>query len=214
MADKMNCIIVSGAPCYSKDYVLKNINDNSYIIAADKGYSILCELGIKPDLIVADFDSSEKPLSDVECEIFPIEKNATDTFNALKIAVEKGFTNIRILNALGGRIDHTYSNILCLSYAKEHNVYCEICDENQRVSLITECKTFKKDYQWFSLFAFLENCKGVRIHGAHYTQKFTGCESLEIRLNDQFGQSNYIEGDECTVTVEKGTLLLIESNDF
>ena len=66
---------------------------------------------------------------------------------------------------------------------------------------------------YFSLFAFLEECRGVRINGAHYSESFFNLDSLTIKPCDVFAQSNYIENDECKVSVESGILLLIESND-
>lgn len=80
-------------------------------------------------------------------------------------------------------------------------------------SLICDKRIIKKEYDNFSLFAFLEDCKGVKIKGAGYTAGFYGKESLDISQGDQFGQSNYVSDDECEISLEKGTLLLIESND-
>lgn len=214
MADKVKCFIVSGAPDDDLEFIKNNVDTECFIIAADSGYKKLEKIGVKPDIIVADFDSSEKPDFYVDIELYPIEKDATDTFNAVKLAVSKGFKEIIILGALGGRLDHTYSNILCLNYTDKHCVDCVIADRNNRISLISNRKLIKKDYNWFSLFAFLGKCGGVKINGAHYTQDFFNLESLDFDVSDQFGQSNYVEKDECEITVESGRLLLIESNDI
>ena len=214
MADKVKCIIVSGAPDNDLDFIKNCITDGYYIIAADSGYKKLEKIGIKPDIIVADFDSSDKPEYRVDIEVYPIEKDATDTFNAIKLAIDKGFKDITVLGALGGRADHTYSNMLCLAYAKRHGADCVLSSRNNRISLINGKKIINKEYSWFSLFAFLEKCEGVKIKGAHYTEKFFNVDSLDFELSDQFGQSNYIENDSCEISVEKGTLLLIESNDI
>lgn len=214
MADKVKCIIVAGAPDNDLDFIKENITSDCFVIAADSGYKKLEKIGIKPDIIVADFDSSKKPEYSVDIEVYPIEKDATDTFNSVKLAIDKGFKDITVLGALGGRADHTYSNILCLDYVKKHGANCVLLSPNNRISLITEYKKIKKDHSWFSVFAFLEKCEGVRINGAHYSQEFFNKESLHFDLGDQFGQSNYIENEYCEITVEKGTLLLIESNDI
>ena len=214
MADKIRrCTIVSGAPNDNIEFLKNNIDLDSFIIAADAGYNKLLKAGIKPDAIVADFDSSERP--DIDCEIitFPIEKAYTDTFNSVILADERGYNDITIFFALGGRFDHSFSNILCLDYCRKNNISCTIVDDKNRVSLINKSKVIKKDYQNFSLFAFLEKCKGVRIKGAHYDQSFYNLEKMDIELSDQFAQSNYIENETCEISVEEGTLLLIESND-
>lgn len=214
MAEEIKkCTIVSGAPNGNINFLKNHIDLNSYIIAADSGYLKLKEAEIMPNAIVADFDSS--PMPDMDCEIitFPIEKAYTDTFNAIRFAKDKGFNDITVFFAIGNRFDHSYSNILCLDYCKKNRIRCRIVDEHNRISLISGKKVFKKDYAHFSLFAFLEDCTGVRIKGAHYTQKFFDLNKLDIHLGDQFAQSNYIENEICEVSLEKGTLLLVESND-
>ncbi|MCR5207986.1 MAG: thiamine diphosphokinase [Eubacterium sp.] len=214
MAEKIDCVIVSGAPVDDTEFIKENIPANAYIIAADSGYKKLESIGLKPDLIIADFDSSDEPEGDYNIKSFPVEKDATDTFNAVKAAVSKGFKNLLILGALGGRLDHTYSNILCLDYAMKNGADCVIADSNNRLSLIKKKRSFNKDYQWFSLFAFMKPCYGIKIEGAHYTAGFYGKDRLDLEPFEQYGQSNYIENDKCTVSVEKGVLLLIECNDY
>ena len=214
MAEQIkNCVIVSGAPNCNTAFLKENIDISAYILAADSGYLKLLEIGITPNVIVADFDSSKKP--DINCEtvVFPIEKSYTDTFNCVILANERGFKDITIYNAIGSRFDHSYSNVLCLDYCKKNGIKCSIVDDKNRISLIKDKAVIKKEYAYFSLFAFLENCKGVRIKGAHYNERFFNKESIDISLGDQFAQSNYIENDECEISLESGTLLLVESND-
>ena len=213
MADKVKCTIVSGAPNDCKDFLKEHIDKSSFIIAADSGYRVLEKAKIKPDLIIADFDSADKP--DIDCEIitYPVEKSRSDTFNCVVWAVENGYEIIEIFNAIGSRLDHTYANLLCLDYCKRHEVKCTVIDEKNRISLISGEYTFKKEYDWFSLFAFLEDCEGISIKGAYYTAGWYGKEELKLSQNEQYALSNYITENECTVSVKKGTLLLIEAND-
>ena len=128
-------------------------------------------------------------------------------------ACDRGYKNITILGAIGDRVDHSYANILCLNYCKENGVECSIINKNNRISLITSEKRVFKDYDNFSLFAFLEPCKGVRIDGAYYTAGFYSKQALDFNLSDQIGVSNYVCDEFATISLEKGTLLLIESND-
>ena len=208
-----NCTVVAGAPNDCSAFLRSHINRDSYIIAADSGYTYLLQAGIMPDLIIADFDSSDKPELDCEIITFPVEKDYTDTFNCVRYAVEHGFTSIDIYNALGNRFDHSFANVLCLSYCKRHSVFCRLIDEHNRLTLIDREYTFKKEYQHFSLFAFLEDCCGVRISGARYSAGWYGVDSLTMPRDDQSALCNYVEDEECSVTVEQGTLLLVESND-
>ena len=213
MADKVNCTVVSGAPNDCSEYLKDKINRNSFIIAADSGYKQLLKAGIKPDLIIADFDSSEYPDSVCKVISFPSEKSFTDTFNCVIYAVENGYKDITVFNAIGCRFDHTYGNVLCLDYCNKHGVKWVIQDRHNRLSLINKEYRFTKEYENLSLFAFLEDVKGVRIKGAYYTQDWYSVPSLDIKQGEQTAISNYINSDECVITVESGTLLLAESND-
>lgn len=49
------------------------------------------KLGIKPDLIIGDFDSSDVPDTDIKTIILPVRKDDTDTFFAVKYAIKQGF---------------------------------------------------------------------------------------------------------------------------
>ncbi len=213
MAEKVKCTIVSGAPNECSEFIKNSIDKDSFIIAADSGYKQLVKAGITPDLIIADFDSSERPVLDCEIIKIPVEKDTGDTFACVKYAVSDGYKEIEILNALGSRFDHSFANILCLDYCRKNGVKCSLKDAHNRISLITDTYTFKKEYDFFSLFAFLEDCKGVKIEGAYYTSEWYSKDSLDIKQGDQFGLGNYITDGECTVSLEKGTLILIESND-
>lgn len=207
------CSIICGAPNVNIEFIKNNIDKNSYIIAADSGYLKLIKIGIMPNLIMGDFDSSPKP--DLDCDIIslPVEKDYSDTFYCVRYAVELGFNYIDIYAAIGNRFDHTYSNVLCLNYCLENNVYANILDDKNRISLIKDKITFKKNYDYFSIFAYLHDCKGVKIKGAYYTAGFYDKQELDIRVQDNFAQSNFVCDNECEISLREGILLLIESND-
>ena len=195
------CTIISGAPDDDIEFLKDNIDKNSYIICADSGYKNCVKAGFSPNLIIGDFDSSKKP--DINCEIITlkVEKAFTDTFHCVMEAVDRGYNNIDIFCAIGSRMDHTYSNILSLDYCQKHNVKCRILNRNNRISLIKDKGIINKDYE------------NVRIKGAYYTAGFYGKDSLNINQSDQFAQSNFVSENYAEITLDSGTLLLIESND-
>lgn len=207
------CTIISGSPERDIDFINSNIDRDSYIICADSGYLCCRELNIIPDMIIGDFDSSSYPEIDTDIVKLNNEKAYTDTFHCVIEAVNKNFKYIEIFNAIGNRVDHTYSNILCLNYCKNNNVECSILNRNNMLSLITSQKKIYKDYDNFSLFAYGEKCSGVKIEGAYYTAGFYDKDLLDFELDSQFGVSNFVCDDYAVVSVKKGCLLLIESND-
>lgn len=207
------CFIISGAPEEDLSYIEANVNKNAYIICADSGYKKCIKLNITPNLIIGDFDSAEEP--DIKCEIKKLkaEKAFTDTFHCVIEAHNRGYKRIIILGAIGDRFDHTYANILCLNYCKNNDIECYIINSKNRISLITKQKQIKKEYENFSLFAFMEPCTGIRINGAYYTAGFYSQEALDFKIDDQMGVSNYVCDEAATISLESGTLLLVESND-
>ena len=73
----MKVTIVAGAPHQDRAFINKNIDRQSFVIAADAGHRIL---DFEPDLIVGDFDSSERP--DCNCPVVTLNpvKNDSDTW--------------------------------------------------------------------------------------------------------------------------------------
>lgn len=97
------------------------LRKGDYIICADGGTRHALVLGIKPDLIIGDMDSTEKgPLQElrqagVSMELFPHDKNETDLELALNHAIQLNPDQILIVAALGGRLDQTLANITLLT---------------------------------------------------------------------------------------------------
>ena len=111
----MTALIISGG-----DY--SPIDNLSFdcVIACDRGYLHARKMGIRPDLIIGDFDSAPFPDVSVPVESYPARKDDTDTMLAVKHGLLKGFDRFVILGALGGRLDHTIANLSVLEYLKAH----------------------------------------------------------------------------------------------
>lgn len=209
MEKKINCcVIISGAPEKELDYYCDYISD-SFIISADSGYLKCLELGIIPDLIIGDFDSSDKPDTDIETIILPTVKDDTDTFFAVKEAIRRGFDDITILGGIGSRFDHTYSNVLCLNYCIDNNVRCALINKSNKLIIINDKAQLKRgEYKYFSIFPLFSSCDGVTINGA--------CYNLENRLihpSEQYTQSNEFKDDTVSISIKSGKLLIVLSND-
>lgn len=202
------CVIISGAPENEISYYNDYISD-SFVISADSGYDKCVRLGITPNLIIGDFDSSSEPHTDIEKIVLPVQKDDTDTFFSVKQAVERGFNDIIILGGIGSRVDHTYANILCLNYCFERNVKCSLINKNNRISVISGENIISRGiYKCFSLYPLFDKCEGVSIKNADYP-----LDNACVLPSEQFMQSNAFKGDTASVSVKKGKLLLIMSND-
>ena len=88
---------------------------------------------IVPDTVLGDFDSMPRKEAVGVCEIleYPPEKDYTDGFLAVKIMIERGFTEIDIFGAYGGRPDMSESNFGLLALAHKAGVRARFCGKMQ-----------------------------------------------------------------------------------
>ena len=94
--------------------------DGDLVIAADAGYENLRQAGIRPDLVVGDFDSLGYVPKGQESVVYPARKDDTDTMLAVRIGLNRGYRRFLLYGALGGRMDHTLANLQCLSFIVDH----------------------------------------------------------------------------------------------
>ncbi|MBB5074200.1 thiamine pyrophosphokinase [Bartonella callosciuri] len=107
-------ILLNGDVCIT-DRLLKQIR-NSRVIAADGGMRHAAALHVIPELWLGDFDSSDQTLidkySDIPREIFPSDKDMTDSALACERALQNGAKKLILCGALGGkRTDHSLSHM-------------------------------------------------------------------------------------------------------
>lgn len=207
--EKIKCTIVSGAPDDDTGFLRSHIDRNSFIIAADSGYIHCLKAGIKPNLIIGDFDSSPVPDTDIEIMKLPAEKDDTDTFFCVKEAIRLGYNCIEMFCAAGNRVDHTYSNILCLEYCRQHNVQAEMINSRNKIFLIDNSAVLNnKEYKYFSLFALFDTVYGLNIINARYE-----LSDYNLTPDCHLTQSNTFIGKEVKINLKKGILMIIQCND-
>ena len=98
-----------------------SLSKEDLLIAVDGGLRHILDLGLEPDLILGDFDSiagrEEEYLERFEARRpesvirLPVQKDETDSEKAVTIGLERGFARFFIYGALGGRFDHSFSNL-------------------------------------------------------------------------------------------------------
>ena len=202
----IDCIIFAGADM-DTSFIDAHELENRYIICADMGVVYAKQLGIKPDLIVGDFDSlGYVPEEDCDVLAFKPEKDDTDLMIAVKQALSKGKKNLCIYAALGGRLDHTFASIQTLSFALDNGARAELVSQSEFVTLLDagEYSFENKTGRSLSLFSYSGTVSGLTIKGAKYT-----LENAQINSSFPIGISNEITSDKATVSFEKGRLLVI-----
>lgn len=211
-----DCIIVCAGD-FPREKIVTCSDD--FVIAADNGLTCLMRMGIRPDLVIGDYDSlSEEGRMCLEelrrvapdsVVTLPVEKDDTDTMAAVKAGFARGYQNFRLVAALGGRLDHTIANIQTLAYIKMHGGSACIEGDDCLIQVIRNetVRIAAGPARTFSLFAMEAVIRGVTLRGMQYE-----LEDAEITNDFPIGVSNYIaEHAEASVTVADGMALLILS---
>ena len=205
------CVILSACPVSPE--LAKLLRPDDFIIACDAGYRNCTPLGCKPNIIVGDFDTAPCPeRQDDDIVVLPHVKDDTDTEYAAKLVSQKGFTEVLLLGALGGkRLEHTLANLCTGLGLEQRGVRVAIQDERSRVSYVLpgETRSYpKEDYFFFSVFPLEGKAEGVCESGSFY-------ELTDAILTATYplGVSNeYAEGSDCiTVSTRTGALVVIET---
>ncbi|WP_054955820.1 thiamine diphosphokinase [Paenibacillus dakarensis] len=196
--------------------LLEVIQDNDYIIGADRGALFLIDNGIIPHISVGDFDSvTPEQLEQVtlnsrkmvKCD--PVNKDLTDTELAFDTALELNPSEIILLGGTGTRIDHTLANIHMLLRGVQHHVRCSILDEHNFITLTgSTCVVEDLGFTYVSLLPLTPEVTGIDLEGFQYP-----LHNATLKLGQSLGISNRLSAKRGTVKVEGGLLLIIQSKD-
>lgn len=201
------CLIITGAP---QCHIPPSAQGADYIIACDQGYGHAVSAGIVPDLVVGDFDSWPGPIAaGIEVRRADPVKDETDTFLAMEAAIEKGYKNLIICGAFGGRIDHELANISLCGYAAEKGIHCTLVDQNHQIFAFQNGTRRISRGRWtkISIFAMDRIVRGVTLSGLRYP-----LEEAELTNTFPLGVSNEFAADKAVVSVKEGMLLVVLSD--
>lgn len=194
------CSVICGAPCgIDKRFV------SGYVIAADSGLDRCVDAGIKPDLAVGDFDSAKTDVPDgVERVTVPSEKDITDAWLAARIALERGYTELRFSCSLGGRISHSLANIQMLRDLKRQGAVGVLFGESCAMFLL-EGKNVRipRFGGYLSLFA-LDESAVVSETGVKYP-----LDQHTLTNSFPLGVSNEITAEFAEITVHSGLCAVV-----
>ena len=209
------CIVLNGeVENYTKirDFITKE--DYDYIICADGGANHTYNMEITPDYIIGDLDSVDEKLvsyyknTGVKFEKFPAKKDETDTELCIYLARDLNATIIDFIEALGGRIDHSITNINLLYYLKEMDIIPRIISEKEEMYIaVNEEITISGNVgDIVSVIAINGDADGVTLKNLEYP-----LDNYYMKYGVPIGMSNVMLSNECKVKVKKGNLIIIKN---
>ncbi len=201
------CVIVGNAGIRDYDRINRNLREDDFAVFCDGGLHHLPFLRLTPGLIVGDFDSHPRPVTDVETIVLPRAKDDTDTVYAAKEALRRGFEDFLLIGMAGARMDHTLGNLSLLLRLDTLGKSARMLDDYSEMEIVSRKEAeIPGSFPFFSLLNISGTARGIRITGAKFP-----LEDGEITCDYQYGISNEVlPGQTARVSVREGRLLLVK----
>jgi len=202
--------------------------NSHFIICADGGYEIAMSCGLVPNIVIGDADSglmsllseqnntrntsdpkvNKSNVNNPEFVHFEQEKDVSDTFLCVEHAINLGFDEIEIIGGIGGRLDHTISNIQTIAKFSSAQTKIMMRDEANFITVVCDSSiTLKKEENFsLSLFSLSDMCSGITTTGLYYP-----LENATLQNSYPLGLSNEFSDKVATIHVKQGKLMLIMS---
>jgi thiamine pyrophosphokinase len=211
-------VVVAGGSAPDPD-VTSVLPADPFVIAADSGFVHAGALGLRVDVLVGDFDSlsSEALLvaerSETDVLRFPADKDATDLELALDLAIRRDPEELVVVaGGEGERIDHFITVVALLSDPRYGSARVSawlgrsrlvVTRPGQPAALVCPGGAFS----FVSLAPVTAQVHGVTTSGLKFALHRETLERHRTR-----GVSNVFVSPSASVSVEVGTLLVIQPN--
>lgn len=187
------------------DRLVQPLENTDLIIAADGGLRHLTRLGVTPDILIGDFDSLG--YTPEGAQVFPVEKDDTDSMLALRHGLERGCRRFVLYGSLDGpRLDHTIANLQSLLFLAERGAEGFLVGNRYIAMVLTNGSvTFPESATGIlSVFCMDGTAEGVTLSGLKYP-----LENGQLSSRFPLGVSNHFTGCPATATVKNGSLILL-----
>ena len=181
------------------------IEKDDYILAADGGFAHLQKLGLAPNGIIGDFDSLGYVPENAQ--VFPVEKDDTDAMLVVRKGLQLGYKEFILYGALDGpRLDHTIANLQTLLFLESQGAKGALVGLKYLIITVKDgvLRLPMAENGIVSVFCLGEPARGVTIRGLQYE-----LEKGTLESGFPLGVSNHFVGKESSVSVEKGTLIVM-----
>lgn len=199
------------------EQVLKE-NEGACIIGVDKGLEYLYRHQIMPQYIVGDFDSIDREIIDyyrketnVPVREYNPIKDASDTEIAIRLGITLRSSEIIVLGATGGRIDHLWANIQSLTVASHAGVDAYILDNRNKIWVTEKACKIKKEKafgKYISVFSLSGEVFDFSLRGTKWP-----LSHHILKPNDSLTVSNQFAEDVVEIDFLNGTVVVMETRD-
>ncbi len=204
------CLIFANGTLPDLDAARQLLRPDDILIAADGGTRHILDLGRIPSIIIGDLDSLTsdlRPLTDAGAQIIqrPRDKDETDLELALDYAIERGYQEIVIVAALGGRLDQTLANLALLTSPRLSTFDLRLDDGVEETFFVRDqAQVEGRRGDLVSLIPWGGEVRGVRTEGLRWPLSDETLVPHKTR-----GISNEMTGDVAEIQIASGLLLVI-----
>lgn len=187
---------------------------DALVIAADGGARVALAYELYPQVVIGDMDSIAPEMLAVlevhgaEIHGYRREKDETDLELALRFAAEQGAQAIRVIGAVGDRLDHTLSNIALLALPALAGLDVRLVARGQMAWLAApgECLLDGAPGDTVSLLPMDGAVEGLETDGLYYPLR-----QERLTFGPARGMSNVMTGAQARVRSASGLLLIIHT---
>ncbi len=213
----MTEVWVVAAGCCCPEQLRRMSSGDESIICADRGTEVVVRAGLRPHLLVGDFDSLSAETvtgmrkAGVRVLEFPVKKDASDVELALEQALLLRPQVLTLYGGWGSRWDHSLSNVhLLAGLSRQHpTMDIHMVDSRNRLTFV------RRRYDWHSrvgspvsLLPYSSRVEGVTTRGLYYP-----LANATLTRESTLGISNCLCEERASIRVESGLLMLINSYD-
>ncbi len=208
MEQKREIYVVIGSAPVKENPLDRFEREGCFVVCADGGYDTAARFGIRPDLLIGDFDSVQSPLPDgVETIRLKVEKDDTDLMAAVKEGVRRGFSSFLLTGVLGGeRFDHSFANLCVLQYLCVLGCKALIDQDRCRVFLLRSGRLALSGEKGSTVSVFPFGCASCEVS---YTGLQYPLTHAMLTSEEPHGVSNRVEEDYAQIVVHSGYVLII-----
>ena len=212
----MKAVIFAGAAIADYSFCRNYMAGADVIICCDAGMRHTKAMGIDPDYIVGDFDSTASDVleyykaKNIPIRQFPTRKDETDMELGIFLALELGVTDLVLFGGIGDRFDHTLAHAHYLLSLLKKGVRARLVDEKNCVEVIDRHLTVEgKIGDLVSTIPLSMEVKGITLKGFSYP-----LTDFDLTLDsDYIAVSNVLAEETATIDIKDGYLFVIRSKD-